>query len=420
MLIEFKVENFRSFRECSTLTMLASADKSLPDNILRSETEGKNLLKSAAIFGANASGKSNLILAMALLRNLVLFSHTHQKGLKLNFQPFLFDDRSREKPTTFSVIFAHEGLRYQYSLSFNSDGITEENLYHYPKGRKALIFERHGQEFTFTRDKTEQEVISRRTPENVLYLSSSVQFNYKRTMPPYDWFLNKLIALETSQTDLLIDGVIEKANKNLKFKKMVENSLRIADFGITGFRGRIRTMNISDLEGKAPPQILAMMTAGGMKAINRDIKFTHEVKDKHGKAQHFELNSYQESEGTRRLLAIIGPVVDSLLDGRTLFVDELETKLHHSISSWLIDLFHDPSQNPKGAQLIFNTHDQLLLDLSRFRRDQIWFTEKNNDTGSSSLFSLVEFGERKDRDIQKAYHLGRYGSTPFISPDKVI
>jgi len=420
MLIEFKVENFRSLRECSTLTMLASADKSLPNNMFHSKTVGKNFLKSAAIFGANASGKSNLVIAMALLRNLVLKSHLHQKGMKLNYQPFLFDAESQKKPTTFSVTFVYEKVRYQYTLSFNSEGIIEETLYHHPEGRKALIFQRHGQEFTFTKDQTEQTVISRRTPENVLYLSSSVQFNYKRTIPAYEWFHDKLIVLETSELEPLIDNVIEKANKNLKFKRMVENGLRIADFGITGFRGRIKTMTIHDLEGKVPPQILGMMTVGGMKAIDRDIKFTHEIKDDHGKKQYFELNSYQESEGTRKLFAIIGPVVDSLLDGRTLIVDEMDTKLHHSISSWLIDLFHDTSQNSKGAQLIFNTHNQFLLDLSRFRRDQIWFTEKNSDTGTSIIYSLAEFGERKDRDIQKAYHLGRYGSTPFISPDKVI
>lgn len=420
MLLEFKVENFRSFKDCATLSMLSSADKSLPNNMFHSKETDRTLLRSAIIYGPNASGKSNLIIAMALLRNLVLQSHSHQKGLKLNFQPFLFDSGSQRKSTKFSVIFIHDNVRYQYLLSFNSDGITEEALYHYPEGRKASIFERHGQEFSFTKDQTEQTVISRRTPENVLYLSSSVQFNYKRTMPAYEWFLKDLIVLETSELDPLIDTVIEHANRNQKFKRMVEDGLKIADFGITGFKGRIQTMTIRDLEGRVPPQILGMMTIGGMKAKERDIRFTHEVKDSHGKTQHFELRSYQESEGTRKLLAIIGPIIDSLLDGKTLFVDELDTKLHHSIGSWLVDLFHDPNQNPKGAQLVFNTHDQLLLDLSRFRRDQIWFTEKSNDSGSSTLFSLAEFGERKDRDIQKAYQLGRYGAVPFISPDRVV
>ena len=420
MLIEFKVENFRSFKDCATLSMLSSADKSLSDNLSQSEALQRNILRSAVIFGPNASGKSNLILAMGLLRAFVLRSHQHQKGMKLNFQPFSFDPGNQKKPTTFSVVFIHENVRYQYSLSFNSDRITEETLYHYPKGKKATIFERHGQEFSFKKDQTEQTVISRRTPENVLYLSSSVQFNYKGAMPAYEWFLNKLIVLETSDLDPLIDSVIEQANKNLKFRKMVENGLKIADFGITGFKGKIQTMSVRDLEGKLPPQILGMMTIGGMTAKERDIRFTHEIRDTREKSKNFELRSYQESEGTRKLLAVIGPVINSLLDGRTLLVDELDTKLHNSISAWLVDLFHDPKQNQRGGQLIFNTHNQLLLDLEKFRRDQIWFTEKNNDSGASTLFSLAEFGERKDRDIQKAYNLGRYGSTPFISSEKVV
>ena len=420
MLVEFKVENFRSFKGSAILSMVSSVDKSLPDNLIQSKALKKNILKSAVIFGPNASGKSNLVLAMGLLRAFILKSHQHQKGMKLNFQPFSFDLNNQKKSTTFSIIFIHENVRYQYTLSFDINKVTEESLYHYPKGKKASIFERHGQEFSFAKDQTEQTLISRRTPENVLYLSSSVQFNYKGTMPAYEWFLNKLIVLETSELDPLIDSVIEQANRNLKFKGMVENGLKIADVGITKFRGRIQTMSIRDLEGKLPPQILGMMTIGGMTAKERDIRFTHEIKDGHGKMQDFELRSYQESEGTRKLLAVIGSVINSLLDGRTLLVDELDTKMHNSISTWLIDLFHDPKQNQKGAQLIFNTHNQLLLDLSRFRRDQIWFTEKDNNTGSSMLFSLAEFGERKDRDIQKAYNLGRYGAIPFIPGEKVV
>jgi AAA15 family ATPase/GTPase len=420
MLIEFRVENFRSFRDYAILNMGASADKSLPGNVIKSKAMDKDFLKSALIFGANASGKSNLILALGLLRSFVLKSHLHQKGMKLNYQPFSFDAINQKKPTTFSVVFAHENVRYQYTFAFDSDRIIEEALYHYPEGRKATIFERHGQEFSFTKDRTEQTVISRRTPENALYLSSSVQFNYKKTMPAYDWFQNGLIVLETSDLDILMDSVIEQANKNLKFRKLVENGLKIADFGITGFRGKIRTMGVGDLEGKLPPQILGMMTIGGMTAKERDIRFTHEVKDSHGKTRNFELRSFQESEGTRKLLAVIGPIINSLLEGKTLLVDELDTKMHNSISTWLVDLFHDPKQNPRGAQLIFNTHNQLLLDLSRFRRDQIWFTEKDNDTGASALFCLAEFGERKDRDIQKAYSLGRYGAVPFIASEKVI
>jgi AAA15 family ATPase/GTPase len=421
MLIEFRVKNFRSFKDEQSLSMLPSSDDSLPGNVFHLPSrKDDRVLNSTAIYGANASGKSNFIIALSLLKNLVVQSHLHQKGMMLNYQPFRFDRESALQPTVFDIEFIKDGVRYDYHLAFDSKEIAEESLHHYPNNRRAMIFTRKGQVFDFNVDKVEQEVISRRTLENTLYLSTSVQFNYKGTMPAFEWFRNDLIMMDTTATDQLMDPVINKMNHNKRFKNNLLKALRIADLGIVGVRGKVRDVPPSELEGKLPPQLIGAMTMIGGPIKVRDLKFTHAVNMKNGDAEEYDLEYQNESEGTRKLFAIIGPIIDALGEGKTIVIDEMDTKLHHDITEWIVGMFHDPEQNKKGAQLIFNTHDVHLLDLSRFRRDQIWFVEKDPDCGSSTLYSLAEFGERKDRDILKAYTQGRYGAVPFISSERVL
>ena len=420
MLLELTVENFRSIKEPLTLSMLASADKSHPDNLL--EVEGlrdDRLLRSAVIYGANASGKSNLVIAAALLRNLVLRSHGHQKGMMINYQPFAFDPECASEPTRFEVAFIHRGVRYRYNLAFDRKSIVEENLYHYPKGRRALIFSRNRQKFKFTNDESEQTVISNRTLENVLYLSSSVQFNYQGTTPAYEWFLSDMTVLETANRDPLVTSVIDEINIDRKMKDMVLKAMKIADLGIIDIRGKTRKTVIK-LDEVLPSQLLGNMTLTGGEVIENELMFTHSITDDRGEERKYALNFMQESEGTRQFFAIIGPVIRALREGQTLIIDELDANLHPSLTKWLIGLFHDPEQNSKGAQLIFNTHNQQLLDLDSLRRDQIWFVEKEPNKGYTQLFSLYDFGERKDRDVKKAYAQGRYGAVPFISAEKVL
>ena len=365
MLLEFTVENFRSFQKKTTISLIASSDQSLANNTSTCEAlKEDRAVNSAVLYGANASGKSNLNLAMALLRNFVLQSHTIQKGNKLNYQPFAFDPESKKSPTTFEVVFVHKEIKYRYALSYNAERIEREELVHYPNGRPALIFSRNGQDFEFKKDQTEQKVISKRTLESGLYISSSVQFNYEGTANAYDWFLNNFAILETSDIRSLIEYAVESMNQNRKAKEEILKALHIADLGIVGVEGRIRQVPIHELQGRIPPQVLgAWMLMSGGEAKETEIKFKHQVKKKNGSSEEISLPIEMESEGTRRLFAIIYPIIEALHSGGTIAIDELDTKLHHEISAWIIDLFHDPVQNPKGAQLIFNTHDQQLLSL---------------------------------------------------------
>ncbi|HQQ24826.1 MAG TPA: AAA family ATPase [Methanomassiliicoccales archaeon] len=421
MLLEFTVENFRSFRDPTTFSMMASSDKSLPCNLSSDPSlKDDRVLNSAVIYGANASGKTNLVLAITILRNFVIQSHNHQKGTGLNHQPFAFDDACTKEPTRFSISFVHKQVMYEYSMSYDHHKIVEEELSHYPNGKVATIFSRHGNEFKFNRDKTEQEVISRRTLENQLYLSTSVQFNYAATTPAFDWFQKHLVTIDNTDSPRMTEDAIEFMNHNKKTKALMVKAMQIADLGITGIDGKVRKVPMASLYGTMPPQILGVMTVLGNEAKQTDLRFTHKVKGGGGTEVEKQLPYIFESEGTRKLFNIIGPMIDILQRGGTLVVDELDTKLHHDISEWLVSLFHDPSQNKKNAQLIFNTHDQLFLDLDSLRRDQIWFVDRSPENGISDLVSLVEFRERKDRDVMKAYQSGRYGGIPAIIPAKVV
>ena len=421
MLLEFTVENFRSFRDATTFSMMATSDKSLPDNLSNDPSlKDDTTLNSAVIYGANASGKTNLVLAMTILRNFVIQSHNHQKGNGLNHQPFAFDESSAKKPTRFSITFVHNQVMYEYSMGYDHNKVVDEGLSHYPNGKVAKIFSRHGNEFKFNRDRTEQEVISRRTLENQLYLSTSVQFNYAATAPAFEWFQKHLVTIDNTDSFRLTEGAIEFMNHNKKAKALMVKALQIADLGITGIDGKVRKVPLAGLYENMPPQILGVMTVLGNEAKQTDLRFTHKVKGDDGGEIEKQLPYVFESEGTRKLFNIFGPIIDVLQKGGTLVVDELDTKLHHDISEWLVSLFHDPSQNKNKAQLIFNTHDQLFLDLASLRRDQIWFVERSPDNGTSELFSLVEFKERKDRDVMKAYQTGRYGAIPAIIPAKVV
>ena len=172
MLIEFNIQNFRSFKEEITLSLVASSDKLLDDNLIKSDLLKKDkLLKSAVIYGPNASGKSNLILALSTLKNLVMSSHKFQKGTKIIYYPFKLDEECLSLPSKLEVVFIKDSIKYIYGVSFNNEKIIEEYLYYYPEGRKALIFERKNtNNYRFTVDKKEQKFISEKTLENVLYI----------------------------------------------------------------------------------------------------------------------------------------------------------------------------------------------------------------------------------------------------------
>lgn len=434
MLIEFSIQNFRSIKEEVIFSLVASSDKSLNNNLIEKDILKKDkLLRSAIIYGPNASGKSNVVLAFNSLEKLVLNSHKFQKGTKIEYSPFKLDNSYLSKPTKFEIVFIKNNIKYVYGVSFTNEKIIDEYLYYYPKGHKSLIFERKDTyNYKFTVDRGDQKFYSEKTLENVLYLSNSTQLNYKKTAEAFDWFKDTLRIVRATDHPGLIDETVELFNSDKELKETILKALIIADVGIIDLSATIEKVpfeNVSLDSLENFPNVKKNLKKGsvilaqddkGMQFVNMDIKTIHKAINDKGDEFKVEFDFEEESEGTKRLFSLIGPWIYALKKGNILVVDELDTKLHHLLNVFLINLFHDPDQNKNNAQLIFTSHNTNLLNLDLFRRDQIWFTVKKPKIGSTDLYSLLEFSPRKDKNIQIGYLEGRYGAIPFISGEKVI
>lgn len=401
MLIEFNVKNFRSMKGETTFSLLASKDKLHENNlIINKKLKKDRLLKSAVIYGANASGKSNVLIALNTMKSIITNSHRYQQGEELNYQPFKLDPECTDEPTEFNVVFIKNDIQYNYGFSYDSSRIINETLYWYPRGKKALVFSRKNtNEYKFTEDKKKQAFFSERTPENVLYLSRATQLNYEITKEPIDWFISDLrIILATDHPGLNVftNSMIDDE----KSKRKILKALEAADVGIDDIRSERVKLKEKDLPQNIPveiKEIIAKSEQTRITTIHNGVKF--------------DFNS-DESDGTRRLYALIGPIIEAIENDRVLVIDEIDTKLHHLLNVFIIRLFHSPDND--RSQLIFNIHNTNLLDRDLFRRDQIWFTEKDPSSGETDLYSLLEFRPRNDVNIQKGYLAGRYGALPII------
>lgn len=412
MLIEFAVENFRSIKDRAVLSMVATADKSLPNNVIESKVLNKDrLLRSAVIYGANASGKTNVIMALNALRNLVLFSHNKQLGMPMDCMPFKLDKKSLSKPTKFHIVFIKNDVKYRYGLTLTNQKVVEEYLYHYPNSRQALIFVRKKTDYyQFSTDIKEQTQNAKKTPENVLYLSRTTQLNYAKTKPVYEWFVNNLQTIGPTEHPMLQDITAEML-KDPKLKNLIIKAMKEADIDID---------DITMKKTEPDIQMLAMLFQNIVQA-QKDGKWPIKPREilLYHRGVPFNLD-FEESEGTKRLFGLIGLWIRAIHKGQILVVDELDTKLHHFLNVLLINIIHDPTQNKTDAQLIFTTHNTNLLDLDLFRRDQFWFTEKNPETGATALYSLAEYSVRKGQDIEKGYLLGKFGAVPFIPTGRIV
>lgn len=392
MLLQFSVTNHRSIRNCATISMSATSDKSLSDCILTPD-EKKKILPVLALYGANAAGKSNLLHAMLLMDEMV--AGAYAKPLKddpLPYEPFAFTEENAE-PTKLEVIYYYEGVKYAYGFSYDRTHVIDEYLYSWPKGREALVFERKGQEFTFKTNVREQKNLAKRTPDNRLYLVTSNEWNLPQTADAYLWFTRKLTALMEDAGDY--EKTIAAMENSAANKKKILKEMMVADLGIVGI----------EVSGKNESLV---------------VRTTHQTRRKDGTIKEYSLLLGQESNGTRRFFSRIGSWLGVLEDGGVLIVDEIEASMHPLLTKHLVQCMQDSTINTKGAQLIFTTHDTGLLDQSLLRRDQVWFAEKNEETAETDIYALVEFSPRKDESILNGYLQGRYGAIPFISGGDIV
>ena len=394
MLIQFSVENYLSIKDKVVLSLLASKDTEHSEHLIIDGN--KNYLKSSVIYGANASGKSNVLNAFWFMVNYVLTSHNQQVHKSIDRTPFKFDRETPALPSSFEVIFTANSIRYAYGFSVTDKAVTDEYLYYYPNGRQALIFERKDTtDFRFTVDVEEQNALKERTSANKLYLSVASNWSYSKVIPVLEWFASCQIITKHSVADAY--GLEAEQLKDDDYRRVIASMLRVADLGI-------QALQIRDTD---PLSTL-------LNDVFTNIEAVHTVQDTAGNAFSYTLNMTEESDGTNSYFKLIGIVKKALDQGTLLVADEMDAHLHPLLTKHLVSLFNSAEFNPNGAQLVFTSHNTNLLDLDVLRRDQIWFTEKDEQTAATDLFSLYDFSIRKDAKVEKGYLIGRYGAIPFI------
>lgn len=413
MLLEFRVRNFRSIRDEQILSLVASSDKELADTHL-APTGLKSLpsaVRTAVVYGPNASGKSTLLFALDYMRAVVAESATViQPGQTFNVQPFKLEAAFATEPTEFEITFLLGGVRHQYSFAMTAERIVRESLLVYRTAKPQQWFDRQLRDdgdscdYEFSTHLTgSRKLWQESTRPNALFLSTAAQLNSELLSPIFRWIVESIVYLPA--------GAIVHHDFTTAKLATAEGRAAIRDF--------LSAADISIADVQAVPRKgvrqQVVFHAGGVAHASREEgdmlvpQFLHNTAK--GSAK-FEL--HEESEGTQRLYGLVAPVLDVLQDGRVLVVDELDSSLHALLVRRLVQMFHDPAVNHAGAQLIFSTHDTSLLDHTLFRRDQIWFTEKDHDQ-ATKLYPLSDFSPRKHEAWERGYLTGRYGAVPFFS-----
>lgn len=417
MLIEFSVANFRSFRDQQRLSLNKAAGSELEDtNTFKLPIANEfELLRSAAIYGPNAGGKSNLLAALSAMQQVVLDSASKQRGDKLPIVPFRLSEKTAKEPSFFEATFvATDRVRYQYGFTATSTRIHEEWLIAYPKGRAQRWFDRKWDEDKQTYEWElggnllgEKLIWQKSTRENALFLSTSVQLNSQQLQPVYDWFSTTLrMGNVGGWGSGFTASLCEKEEKN-----QILRFLKAADLSIEDIK-----IETQSFDPKSLPEDMSQAFKDELIKEFKDKKFI-DIKTVHKTAEGgtvvFDFNE-DESDGTQRLFGFAGPWIDSLSNGYILFVDELHDNLHPKLVQFLVSLFHNSETNPKNAQLVFTTHETSILNQDVFRRDQLWFCEKDEHQ-ATDLYPLTDFSPRKGREnLELAYLSGRYGALPYV------
>jgi AAA15 family ATPase/GTPase len=417
MLIEFRVTNFRSLRDEQVFSLVRGHGDELQENnsFTANDANQMALLRSAAIYGPNASGKSNFLLALRAMQTLVTESALKgQRGDQLPVVPYRLNAQSVHLPSEFEVTFIANGVRYQYGLAATQDHIEQEWLFAYPKKRVQRWFQRTKNpetgidEWEFGNQLTGQKQLwQTATRANALFLSTAVQLNSEQLKPVFDWFNN---TLRMAQVPGWNPGYTSTLCETAASKARVMDFLQAADIAIDDVSVEKEEFSPESLPAKMPDALKELVAAELKDKKLASIQTTH--LDDDGQPVVFDLS--EESDGTQKLFAFAGPWLNSLDNGYVLFIDELHDNLHPELVRFLVGLFNNPATNPNNAQLVFTTHETSILSQKFFRRDQIWFCEKSSNNGSQ-LYPLSDFRVHKGREnLELAYLSGRYGALPFV------
>ncbi len=416
MLIEFEVGNYLSFKAPVRLNMIAAnpIKEFVEENTF--QVGQLRLLKSAAIYGANASGKSNLLRAMGFARSFVLSSATQtQIEEEIHVTPFKFDAATENAPSHFEFCFLIDNIRYKYGFEVNRKSVEKEWLFFAEKQKEKSLFLRWGDRIEITDDFKEGGGLEEKTRNNALFLSVVAQFNGEIAGKLLKWFLGfrTLHGLREQNYERFTASLLQKNES----RQQLVNLIKGADVGIEDLFA-IEFPNEEFVKSDQQDTITKRRISISKQPKISSVHGRFEDGVKKG-VVNLDFSS-EESDGTKKLFHIAGPILDCLANGYVVCIDELDAKLHPLLTKAIVSLFNSSKANPRNAQLIFATHDTNLLQYANLRRDQIWFVEKNQEA-ATDLYSLAEFklpdGKkvRNDASIEKNYIQGRYGAVPFLS-----
>ena len=420
MLVEFTVNNFKSIKDTVKFSMLTSSK----DEGNSFEKRKYNLLKSAILYGANASGKSNFLRAMAFMSKFVLNKYKIiQSTDKLPHEPFRLSTETEDASSSFEIVFFVDDIKYRYGFEIDNELVYSEWLYADEKGKEAKLFYRDAEEkeyvnpnkfvegYKFFDKKDEKINIS---PNQLFIWKCDNEKDGVISKSILNWF-NQFNMIDGMDHTGYINFTMKKM-ENEEFKDKIIELVKTADIGIDDIQVEEEDVPLEVIEKLQLPEFLKdeMIKEGGFKSIT--LNTLHQKFDSDGNVVDnviFELEK-EESKGTRKFFAMSAPILDTLKNGKILIIDELDASLHPILTQHLIKLFHDENVNKNNAQLIFATHDTNLLKKTIFRRDQIWLSEKNK-YGSTDLYSLAQFKNvRKNEDFEKQYIHGKYGAIPYL------
>ncbi|MDX2285445.1 MAG: ATP-binding protein [Bacteroidia bacterium] len=415
MLLECSIDNFLSIKQRVTLSLEAAAISEFPENTF---TAGNyTLLRSAVIYGANSSGKSNLLRAISFMRHLVLSSARLSSTDGLGVTPFLLSTETRKAPSRFEVLFLLGGHRYRYGFEVSEQRVHTEWLFRAKAKAEKCLFVRDGEAIQLEKGFEEGKGLEEKTRDNALFLSVVDQFNGPLAKAIMGWFrdMETLSGLAHELYRLRTFHLLNQASA----RPLLHVFLDKLDLGFDEVQTSKRPFDPAGLPADMPSELRDLVEQLANSA-QLDFRTRHAVFDASQRLvdyQYFDLDK-QESSGTNKIFDLLGPIFETLTKGTVLVVDELNAKLHPLLTKALVDLFHSTETNPRQAQLIFATHDTNLLTYGHFRRDQIYFTEKDK-WGATDLYALIEYKEggetiRKDRSFEKDYIQGRYGAIPYL------
>ena len=421
MLIEFSITNYLSVRERQTLSLTASGTyRELPDNTFATGlTKMPKLLKSSVIYGSNAAGKSNFVRGALFMWDFVLNSAKMQEGDPIDVRPFLLNSRTAQEPSVFEMMFIEDGVRFQYGFAVNRERIHHEWLLAYPHGRSQRWFERYfdsttGKE-TWNINKKflpgNREVWRDATRTNALFLSTAIQLNSLPLRPVFEWF-DKRLRVFRPHADISREFSAALCQSS-KGRLQVLKFLNQADMDIEGIQ--IESRMLGDLGMDDLPE-------GLRRALQKEMSEQEVIeilleRSSSDTGAVVRLPWESESRGTQKLFAMAWPWINIFNEGRVLFMDEMDTSLHHHIVRFLFEMVHSPESNQSNAQLVCTTHDTALLDNSCFRRDQFWMVEKSADR-CSEVYPISDFDVERGEPLQRRYLEGNFGAVPALKKFK--